>query len=93
MIIDLILDRRDDDKLLRQGYKCRRGYNGEIVPIAYSPADFYRNVVAYGDVGNGISAAMDYGTEEEVKAAICEYITLNDYNTEICDYVRSVDWL
>lgn len=40
-----------------------------------------------------ITAAMDYGTEEEVKKALCEYITECEYNHEICDYINSREWL
>ncbi len=36
--------------------------------------------------------AMDYGTEKDVKKALCDYI-MGEYNPEICDYVNSVNWL
>lgn len=93
MIIDCVLDRKDNDALIMQGYTHARFPNGELKPLAYNAHDFYRSVLAYGEIGNDISAAMDYGTEEDVKAAICAYITDNGYNTDICDYVRAVNWL
>ena len=94
MIIDLILDRKDNDGDIAAGYThVRNGYTGELIPLAYNPYNFYRSVMAYGEIGSGISAAMDYGTEENVRSAICEYIMENGYNPEICDYVRSVNWL
>lgn len=94
MIIDLILDRREDDKLISAGYThVKNGYTGELIPIAYNPHNFYRSVMEYGEIGSAISAAMDYGTEENVRSAICGYILDNGYNPDICNYVRSVNWL
>ena len=78
MIIDLILDRKD-------------GFT------EYKPKEFYNECMEYNGIfkgiAEGITKAMDYGTEEEVKAELCEYIIKNGYNTEICNYVNSVDWL
>lgn len=59
----------------------------------YSPDDFYRNVFAYGEVGEDITKAMDFGTEQDVKSAICEYIIRNEYDPDICGYVWSNRWL
>lgn len=77
MIIDLILDRKD-------GYK-------------YRPKDFYDYVMDYGEtwpeLANPITAAMDSGTEEDVKRELCEYVIKCGYNTAICDYINSVEWL
>ena len=55
-------------------------------------------VHTYGDSGiliiaDGITRAMDGGTEEEVKAELCNYILKNGYNTEICKFIQSVNWL
>ena len=94
MIIDLILDRKENEKDIAAGYThIRNGYTGELIPLAYNPSKFYRDVMRYGDVGSDISAAMDYGTEENVKTALCDYITRNEYNPEICNFIRSVNWL
>lgn len=79
MVIDLILDRKDG--------------------MTYSPEDFYRHCMQYkysGDfdsIVDAITRAMDEGTEEDVKNAICDYIRANDYNEKICDFVNSVTWL
>lgn len=93
MIIDCILDRKENDELIAQGYTHARFPNGELKPLAYNARNFYRSVLDYGEIGNNITCAMDYGTENDVKNALCAYITGNDYNTEICDYIRSVNWL
>lgn len=84
MIIDLILDRKDDNTV-------RSDSMGQSVP--YNAHTFYLNVMNYGEVGYGIARAMDEGTEEDVKQALCQYIKDQNYNTDICDYVNSVRWL
>jgi predicted DNA-binding WGR domain protein len=77
MIIDSILDRKDGEK--------------------YDPEEFYRYVRdeedALGSKEWPISRALDSGTEDDVKNALCKYITDNEYNPKICDYVKSVNWL
>lgn len=77
MIIDLILDRKDGDP--------------------YSPKDFYNEVMEYSGIFNGIgdeiTRAMDSGTEDDVRKALCEYIKKNKYSLEICDYINSVRWI
>lgn len=77
MVIDLILDRKEG--------------------AAYSPKDFYGDCMQYSSTFNGIAdaitRAMDEGTEEDVKKAICDYIRANGYNEKICDFVNSVQWL
>lgn len=80
MIIDLILDRKDDTDSM-----------GQSVP--YNAHTFYLNVMEYGEVGYGITRAMDEGTEEDVKQALCQYIKDQNYNTDICEYINSVEWL
>jgi hypothetical protein len=57
----------------------------------YNPREFYQDMLAYE--ANDISRAMDEGTEEDVKKALCDYIKFNDYNPAICDYINSVNWL
>ena len=96
MIIDLILDRQDDENDIAAGYTHKRLFNGELVPLAYSPSEFYRRVREYEtgfDFAPEITLAMDYGTESDVKIAICNYIIANDYNPEICNFVNSVNWI
>jgi hypothetical protein len=77
MLIDLILERKD-------GFK-------------YNPETFYRDAMQYSGTFDGIAdaitRAMDEGTEEDVKKALCKYVLDNDYNPEICDYINSVTWL
>ena len=77
MIIDLILDRKDGDP--------------------YNPKAFYNEVMEYSTIfdgiGDNITRAMDSGTDEDVRNALCEYITKNKYNQEICDYINTVRWI
>ena len=83
MIIDLILDRQHDDAMGRKN--------------AYSPAQFYRDCMEYSAVfdgiGDGITRAMDFGTEDDVRKALCEYITLNGYDVRLYDYIKSRKWI
>ena len=93
MIIDLILDRKDDDALLAQGYTHKRYGDGTVIALEFSPEKFYRDVMRYGDIGHAITSAMDYGTGDDVKKALCDYIDDNGYNPEIKGYVSSVNWI
>ena len=81
MIIDCILDRKDNARY------------GE----AYRPKDFYMDILGYHKSNqywsDRITTAMDYGTEEEVKEILCDYIDRNEYNPLIKDYIRSVTWI
>ena len=78
MIIDLILDRRDAE---------------EYGDFEYSAHDFYFDVLGYGRIGDAITRAMDAGTEEDVKNALCAYVIEQEYNPMICDYIRARVWL
>ena len=78
MIIDCILDRRDNEKY------------GDF---NYSAHKFYMDIFGYERIADGITAAMDYGTENDVKRALCEYITKNEYNPRIIDYIMARTWL
>ncbi len=63
--------------------------------IPYNPYDFYTSVMKYEeDIAPTypISTALDSGTEEEVKKAICHYIIDYDYPPAICDYINSKQW-
>lgn len=59
--------------------------------IKYNAREFYWNCMQYGNIG--ITEAMDYGTELDVKAALCRYIKENEYNLDICKYINSNKWL
>lgn len=60
----------------------------------YNAHDFYFYCLGYmRGIGDKITAALDYGTEEDVKRALCEYVINNEYNPKICDYINSVSWL
>ena len=59
----------------------------------YTPEDFYRDAMMYGDVAHEITRAMDEGTEEDIKKALCKYVLDNEYSPKICDFINSVNWL
>lgn len=77
MIIDLILDRKDG--------------------LEYNPNEFYSEVMEYGNVwpelANPITRAMDSGTEEDVKTALCGYVDSCGYSENVKDYINSVNWI
>lgn len=50
-------------------------------------------IEAIFEMNGDISRAMDYGTEEDVKKALCDYIDNNEYNPEIKKYIRSKEWM
>lgn len=82
MIIDLVLDRKDNEEAFGKDL-----YNSLV---------FYCDVLdceAIFEMNGDISKAMDYGTENDVKKALCDYIDNNEYNPEIKKYIRSKEWL
>ena len=105
MIIDLILDRRDlEQDLTEQGatmadyiefYDALPEQQKIFSPTPYEAGAFYREVRAYdvGPVGDAILRAMDYGTEDDVKKALCRYIIECGYNPEICNFINAAEWL
>jgi hypothetical protein len=107
MIIDLIIDRMENEPLLALGHThmvlggiVETLYAGDeikngntIIPLKYMPERFYQQVMDYGEVGFGITAAMDGGTEEDVKRELCKYIINNEYNPDLCNYINERTWL
>ena len=83
MIIDLILDRKDD---IESGYID-----------TYNAHDFYIECMEYNNIfpgiADGISAAMDGGTEADIKTELCNYILKGGYTPQICDFINTVKWL
>lgn len=77
MIIDIILDRKDGEP--------------------YDAKKFYLDIMGYSetwpDLADPITRAMDGGTNEDVRKALCDYIVSQGYNPFICDYVNSVEWI
>ncbi len=59
----------------------------------YRPEVFYREVFMYGEIGFGITSAMDDGEEIDVKTELCYYVAQNGYSLDICNYIKSVNWL
>lgn len=78
MIVDLILDRKDGVP-----YNAKKFYN--YCREETSIFKYY--------IGEKITLAMDYGTNEDVQEALCAYILDQNYSPDICDYIRSVNWL
>lgn len=83
MIIDLILDRKDNEEL------CGKD--------TYSAKDFYLDCMKYSAIVDGgfdyITLAMDYGTENDVKKALCKYIEEGEYNPKIKEYINRKKWI
>lgn len=84
-----------NDELIKQGYTYLKNFNGELVNLEYNARTFYYNVLAYEETleNHSISLAMDYGNEEDVKKALCDYIIKHQYNLDICNYINSVNWI
>jgi hypothetical protein len=64
--------------------------------IEYNPKEFYNEIMEYEtifDLNRKISAAMDYGKEQDVKEALCEYINKGGYTLDLYKYINSVKWL
>ena len=62
----------------------------------YNAREFYYEVLEYESTcisDREISRAMDGGTEQDVKKALCDYVINQGYNSEICYYINSVNWL
>lgn len=59
----------------------------------YNAHDFYMDCMGYGRIAHDITRAMDGGTEDDVKAALCKYISDNEYNPLLCSYICRLDWL
>ncbi|MBO6031679.1 MAG: hypothetical protein J6Q22_09420 [Prevotella sp.] len=84
MIIDMILDRMDDEK------------EGVLSSYDYDPEEAKSDFLDYADVfGFGyIKEAVESGDEEKTKTALVRYVA-EEYGGDagIKEYVRSVDWL
>lgn len=75
MIIDIILDRKDD-------------------AINYTPATHLKAIYDYATDARmmDLAAAVDGGTEDDVKAALMCYISTCGYPLDLLDYIASVRW-
>lgn len=78
MIIDLILDRKDDES----SYNPHDFYVGVMRYINATPKS-----------ATAITLAMDGGTNADVQNALCEYIDWNGYNPHLKSYIRSKEWI
>lgn len=101
MIIDFILDRKDlEEQLEIQGknyinyvewYDSLSEQNKAFATKPYDAHDFY--FYALDEGAYDITRAMDEGEEDDVKAALCDYVLCNGYDEQICDYINSVKWV
>lgn len=78
MIIDCILDRYDAEKK----------YND----FDYCAHDFYYSVFEYGEIGHGITRAIDGGEESDTRSELCDYIDKCGYNPKIKDFINARKW-
>lgn len=78
MVVDYILD--------------RKYFESQGDDEWYDDYEFYRYALNFR-VADGITSAMDGGTEENVKRELCRYIDDQGYNPDIKDYINSVTWL
>lgn len=62
--------------------------------INYVPATHLKAIYDYATDAHmsDIAAAVDGGTEDDVKAALMRYITMCGYPTALLDYITSVRW-
>ena len=83
MIIDKILDRKDNEEWAQQDN--------------YDARAFYFDCMEYSANFDGafdyITAALDYGTEDDARRALCKYIDDGDYNPNIKKYINARKWL
>lgn len=77
MIIDRILDRYDAE---------------QFGDFSYNAHDFYMEIFGYGRIGDGITRAMDGGTEEDTQKALAEYVRKNEYNPRIIEWIYQRVW-
>ena len=64
--------------------------------IPYDPGRFYSYCLGEESIfkfDRTITRAMDYGTEDDVREALCSYVIRAGYNPDICNYVRRKKWL
>lgn len=62
--------------------------------FSYDPEELYDYLVGYDIPAYvEVARALDSGTEEDVKKALCAYIDDEEYNPSIKDYINSVKWL
>lgn len=108
MVIDLILDRKDFDKMLQDNKINLQEYKKYYYSLSkeeqqfrflpYNARNFYYNVLNYyqtfrNDLHENILKALDYGTNKDIQKALCDYILQGGYNPSICDYINNVNWL
>jgi len=86
MIIDLILDRKDNsNRVIKDG----KAYSTP----EYNAKRFYDEIVGWEELGWEIAEALDSGENEDVQRELCNYIIEHEYNPDICNYIKSVNWL
>lgn len=69
---------------------CERR-EAEVAGMPYHAIDLYCS--ALDTHRHDVSSAMDYGTEDDVRNALCAYIDRNGYSPDLKTYIRSRVWL
>ena len=60
----------------------------------YNPKAMYNYCMGYDYASyQNVTRALDAGSEEDVKRALCAYIVDNGYNLEILSFIMSLNWL
>lgn len=62
-------------------------------PSSYDAKEFYDYVMDGFKDFHYIARALDSGSNDDVREALCTYIDSQNYNPEIKDFVNSFDWL
>ncbi len=81
MIIDIILDRKEGEEVGEE-YDARAFYNAISEWVGLNP--FF---------AVDIATAMDYGTNEDIRAALCRYIDAGGYDPALKDWINSREWV
>lgn len=88
MLIDLILDRKDNSNIVIKDGKLN-------ITKKYSPKRFYDSIANDNIDGlyNNILETLDNKEEIDVKKVLANYVIYGGYNIDIIKYIYSVNWL
>lgn len=62
-------------------------------PSSYDAKEFYDYVMDGFKDFHYIARALDSGSNDDVREALCTYIDSQNYNPEIKDFINSFNWL
>ncbi|MDD5665667.1 MAG: hypothetical protein PHI09_05755 [Candidatus Omnitrophica bacterium] len=86
MLIDLILNRKDNQNIIIKKGKC-------YTTSQYDAKRFYNDISNDNVDGlyNDILLMLDSGDELDIKKVLANYIIYGDYNLDIIKYIYSVN--